>query len=148
MYLEKSFREAVLIFAFKVFQIFLQRYFNSFNDNFQSSYFAGQWVRLQPEILSKKNPFICILQGFCKTFRNTYFEEDYFVPTSKRGLSGIFWNLWRSLLLENQLHYLIKRKLPTSYFILKVWRYLQDSYQKDLKKNKKIQFRCNNFLQK
>ena len=66
-----------------------------------------------------------------KPFRNTYFEEDYFMPTSKRGLSEIFWNLGRSLLLENQLHYHIKRKLPTSYSILKVWRYLQDSYQKD-----------------
>ena len=88
MYLEKSFREAVLIFAFKVFQIFMQRYFNSFNDNLAIS--QGSESTYNLKFYQKKNPFICILQGFCKTFRNTYFEEDYFVPTSKRGLSGIF----------------------------------------------------------
>ena len=71
----KRFCEVVLIFVFKAFQIFLQRYFNYFNDYFQNSYFAGQWAGLQPATLSKKHPFIWTLEGFYKHYRNIYFNE-------------------------------------------------------------------------
>ena len=74
------------------------------------------------QLYQKKNPFISILQGFSKLFRNTYFTEHHFVAASKRGLSGIFWNLGRSLWLENQLlFYQIKHK--TTYPLFYFWKY-------------------------
>ena len=61
----KGFWEVVLIFVFKVVQIFLRRYFRYFNDHFQNSYFIEHWGILQPVTLpTKKIPSYSYFQGF------------------------------------------------------------------------------------
>ena len=61
----KGFWEVVLIFVFKVVQIFLRRYFRYFNDHFQNSYFIEHWGILQPVTLpTKKIPSHSYFQGF------------------------------------------------------------------------------------
>ena len=121
----KGFWKVVLIFVFKVLQIFLRRHFKYFNDQFQNSYFAKHWGILQPATLKKKkkNPFIFRLPGFSKLFRNTCFKEHHFVPASRRGLSGIFWNFYKTI--SN--HIKSNVKPPTSYYFLKLWRHLEES---------------------
>ena len=126
----KGFWEVILIFVLKVLQIFLRRYFKYFNDHSQNSYFAEHWGILQPATLpEKKNPFIFILPGFSKLFRNTCFKEHHFVAASGRGLSGIFWNFYKTI----SSHIKSNIKPPTSYYFLKLWRYLEESNKKHQK---------------
>ena len=126
----KGFWEVVLIFVFKVLQIFLWRYFKHFDDHFQNSYFAKHWGILQPATSpAKKNLFIFILPGFSKLFRNTCFKEHHFVPASRRGLSEIFWNFYKTISNHNKSNI----KPLTSYYFLKLWRYLEESKQKHQK---------------
>ena len=60
----KSIWEVVLIFVFTVFQMFLWRYFNYFNDDFQNSYLVEQWAGLQPATLQKRTPSYACFVGF------------------------------------------------------------------------------------
>ena len=48
------------------------------------------------QLYERKNPFLCILPGFSKLFRNTWFMECCFEAASGQGLSGISWSLCKT----------------------------------------------------
>ena len=71
---------------------------------------------LQPATITKKPPFIWILPRVYQTFM-----DHHSVAASKLSVSEIFWNLKRSLWIENLLFYHIKHK--TICFLFYFWNY-------------------------